>query len=506
MCGENIKYSPTNNIVKPNSSFNLAQSFKRMKNQLQLPFWLITLTTIVSLVGYILIQDGMFMDAMLYTSVAKNLGNGIGTFWFPKFSEYGLAGLYTFHEHPPLTFGIQSLFYKVLGNSMYTERIYTFLACLFTAFLIHETWKLVTKNQLSSNISWLPIFFWIIIPVCFWSYQNNMQENTMGIFTLLAVYFSVKGMLTKEKIIFNTILSGIFIFCASLCKGVPGLFPLGVIGFYWLVFRDFSFGKAFIYTLLLIAVPVAIYSLLMLHPVANESLTTYVQLRLMKRVEAAHTVDSHFWVVGRLFSELLPVIIPVIIFLVIFRIKKISQTHFSNHNKLVILFCLIGASGSLALMLTKVQKGFYFVHSLPFWAIGLSLFIAPGIALLVYKINTKSAGFKAFKVVSALLLVTSLIVVSMQKGKTSRNADILHDVYLFGEIIPSHSTINMSEEMQDSWDLQCYLIRYFNISIDQSNNQREYYIIEKNLDFPRPNTYEKLPLETERYYLYKRID
>jgi hypothetical protein len=56
----------------------------------QLPFWLITIAILIGLPGYTLIQDGMFMDAMLYTSVAHNEAQGIGTFWFPQFSKSNL--------------------------------------------------------------------------------------------------------------------------------------------------------------------------------------------------------------------------------------------------------------------------------------------------------------------------------------------------------------------------------------------------------------------------------
>ena len=52
-----------------------------------LPFWLITLSMFVALILPTLLQDGMFMDGLFYASVSKNLADGIGTFWFPHFSQ-----------------------------------------------------------------------------------------------------------------------------------------------------------------------------------------------------------------------------------------------------------------------------------------------------------------------------------------------------------------------------------------------------------------------------------
>ena len=113
----------------------------------QIPFWSFTAAMFILLIIPILIQDGMFMDGVLYTAVSKNLGNGIGSFWFPVFSELGMAGNSTFHEHPPLVFGIQSIFFKVLGNSMYTERIYSLLTGVFNAGLIIILWKSINLQH-----------------------------------------------------------------------------------------------------------------------------------------------------------------------------------------------------------------------------------------------------------------------------------------------------------------------------------------------------------------------
>lgn len=135
------------------------------------------------------------MDAMLYTSVSHNLSMGLGTFWFPWFSKHNVAGLSTFHEHPPLVFGIQSMFFKVLGDSMYVERFYVFCTIILTIYLINILWKeIFTENDELRLMGWLPVLLWILNPTCFFSYRNVMQENTMGIFTMIAVLFIIKAM------------------------------------------------------------------------------------------------------------------------------------------------------------------------------------------------------------------------------------------------------------------------------------------------------------------------
>ncbi|MBK8151822.1 MAG: hypothetical protein IPK61_01270 [Saprospiraceae bacterium] len=68
---------------------------------------------------------------------------------------------------------------------------------------------------------------------------------------------------------------------------------------------------------------------------------------------------------------------------------------------------------------------------------------------------------------SILLFVSVLVFSGMQKGKISREQDIVSDVYKVGSVVPRFSTITVPLEMYDQYDfiLQGFLVRYFNISI-----------------------------------------
>ncbi len=199
---------------------------------IHLPFRLLTLAVFIALPGYVLIQDGMFMDAVLYTSVAHNQAQGIGSFWFPVFSDLnlGIRGPHTFHEQPPLVFGIVSLFFRLLGNSMYVERFYVFLTTCITAALIRHLWLFIFKaDPKAKRFSWLPVLLWITTPTIFWSASNNVNENTMGIFTLSAVICSFHAFDRKGwPAVALWLCSGALITLATLSKGFPGLFPLGI--------------------------------------------------------------------------------------------------------------------------------------------------------------------------------------------------------------------------------------------------------------------------------------
>jgi 4-amino-4-deoxy-L-arabinose transferase-like glycosyltransferase len=468
------------------------------------PFWLFTLSVLIGLTLPTLIQDGMFMDAMLYTSVSHNLSMGIGTFWFPQFSLLNVAGLSAFHEQPPLVFGIQSLFYKLLGDSMYVERFYTFITMCITALLIIILWKQIFKNQNEfKNTNWLPIFFWITIPVCFWSYSNNMHENTMGIFTITSVLLTYIAFRSTKFQIILLILSGVFVFLATLSKGIPGFFPIATPILYGLITKKISVFKSFFQTIIIMLVPVIIYVILCCFPESKESLSIYFFKRVIHRINEDPTVGNRFYILGRLFMELIPQLILVLVFFYISKIKKIALLS-SEYIRESVFFVSIGLSASTPLMLTLVQKGFYFTPSLPFFAIGLSIFIIPVIAHLVNCINTKSKKYKMFMLLCISLFAGTTTFSLMQKGKVSRNPELLHDVYLIGSIVPKHSIVSIPAEYWNNWDLQCYLSRYFNISLE-TNIINNFCIIDKSTPANTFSNYKKVKINTLQYHLYKRL-
>ena len=69
-----------------------------------------------------LAHRGMFLDGITYASIARNLAEGRGRFWEPFYT----ATIYpAFHEHPPLAFWLQSLWFRALGDHLFVERAYS---------------------------------------------------------------------------------------------------------------------------------------------------------------------------------------------------------------------------------------------------------------------------------------------------------------------------------------------------------------------------------------------
>jgi len=458
-------------------------------------FYLFTFSVVLILVIPVLIRDGMFMDAMLYTSVAKNMANGFGNFWFPQFSHCNMHGLSSFHEQPPLGFGLESLFFTFLGNSMYTERIYTFVMMCLSIGVIIGIWQEISANQNFKEAGWLPVILWISIPVCFWTYSNNMLEVTMTLFILLSAWYFLKYMALQQY--YFLALSGISIFLASLTKGIPGLFTLSMPFLHWLCLKKTPAKKMIADTLILLSVPLMLYFILFLIPVSRESLSIYLFKRAFQRISDVPTVDSRFYILYRLLLELMIPIVITITGVFILRIRKERL----RQNAMPIFFIFLGLAGSLPLLLTKVQKGFYFVPSLPFFAIGFALILAPN---LQNAIDRSPVAFKKIFTFFSILLFFLGVVLSVNSiGKTSRDANLLYDVKLIGEKIPEKEIMTIARNNWNDWSLQCYLIRYHNISVD-TNEKYRYLIVRKENDDNNHPGYKKIIIDTRLYNLYEK--
>lgn len=471
-------------------------------------FWFIAISVVFILTLPTLIQDGMFMDGELYTAVSHNLANGIGTFWFPSFSYHNLAGIKnSFHEQPPLVFGIQAFFFKAFGDSMYVERLYVLITIILNIYLIKLLWETIFKeDQKLHSLSWLAVIFWIGIPVCFWSYSYNMHENTVSVFTLSAVLFLFKGIQSQQvsNRYLNIIIASVFVFLASFSKGLPGLFPIAVPFILGLFKYKLKLKDTIIYTFLIILIVFGIYGLLLLNSNAKESLSIYFFERLIKRVNEVPTTDYHLDTLWRLCQEIL---LDIGLIILIKRAARKFELASKTILKEVYILFFIGLAGVLPLMLTLVQKGFYMVPALPFIGMSLAVLVANDVSFLVNDKLAPSKGINFIKTLAIALISIAVILPLTKIGKISRDKITVHDVHVLGKQIPNRSVINCSEDMMQDWPLQTYLSRYYFISLD-NNKKRKYLICSKSVFDKEPlkyaAQYEKLKSDMELYYVLKR--
>ena len=445
----------------------------------------------------------MFMDAMLYTSVAHNMSHGIGSFWSPYFDAYNIANLHSFHEQPPLVFWIQSLFFRVLGDSRYVERFYVLCTMLLSLLLIVSIWfQSVNDKAQARSYAWLPVLLWITIPVCFWSYSNNMHENTMGIFILCSVLMSYKAMQSDRVNYVSFFIAGFFICLAVLSKGFPGFFPMVVPLLHWFIIRKQSLRVSLLATLCIATTVVVVGIALYIYPDAHESLSIYLFKRALQRINEVPSVSNRFFILGRLFSELIPLLSLTV--LIAFITKRYQLQWSLLKNKQALFFLALGLCGSLPLMLTMVQNGFYFVPSLPYFGIGFALLFVPVLSIGIKKIPV--AWLNGIQLLACLLLVFSLVFTGLQRNKYSRDQSLLDEVAQLGSIIPPHTRINCTPALYQDWSLNCYLVRMHFISLNNiayEPKERTYLLTEINSGIPDSLQYNEIKLHSDRIRLFR---
>jgi hypothetical protein len=453
-----------------------------MKNRAFI-LYLLPLIPFFFLSGPDLLQRSMYNDGLWYAVLSRNLATGEGSFWYPHLTATIFS---VFHEHPPLVFGLQSLFFSLFGEHLIVERLYalTILGC--SAWLMVLIWRFVFVQDAALRKLWfIPLLLWMLNEVVYLYYPANILEGTMGLFSLMAVFLMLK---VSEQPLNGTTalwisLAGISLVAASLSKGFVGLFPLAFWGIHWLVFRKYSFGQMLLRSLiLLLAFALSLVVLLSFDP-AYDSLSKYFDSQVVASISGQrtnyHYRENRLHIVGRLFQVLSPSIALTGLILLAGR-QLIRERLTGPMRQWVLLFLLIGLSASLPLAISPKQAFYYLLPACPYFPLSLGIMIAPIVQKWadLLKVERSKANFVSLMIGG--LLIVSLVFAFSRLGKvTGRDRNVMHDVQEIGAVVPP-GTIIGSRAYTAS--LVGYLYRLHRISIDTTSerlDQYQFLILEK---------------------------
>lgn len=446
-----------------------------------------------------LFSEGMFMDGLIYAGVSRNLAFGLGDFWNLHFSQTFAT---EFRGHPPLVFYLQSLFFKIFGDYLWVERLYSLTTGLATIFLIFLVWKKFSPSE-TKHFSWLPVLLWLTIPLVAWSYPNNILENTMLIFILLSI-LSQKIGIDKNNFAYF-ILAGFFTFAALFSKGFPSLFVWVFVPLHWLIFRKTKIWQVIFYTFLTITFTVLpLLLVLIVSEKAQIALQEYMDIQILKNISGETISKPSFKIVGRLFSEIaVSLIISGLLF--IFSLKKIGKKPSIQNIKYFLFFVIIGLSASLPLVIATKQRGFYLTTSFPFFALGFAFLIIPIIKYLSEKINLKQRTYKFVKISLIGLFFVSIISHAFFWGKPARDKNKVSDVKKICAVVPENSIVSVSVENFRDWSLQAYFVRYANISLCHNKDKEyKYVIVSKKTPKRDTSNYQNTKLQLNNYFLFEK--
>lgn len=462
-------------------------------------FLLTLLTTLPKATAHGLGGDGQF-----YAVLARNLSEGIGNFWVPSFSETLLSG---FYEHPPLAIGIQSLFFRIFGDSYLVEKFYS-LGTLFIVqlFMVLIWFRLFKNNERLKALFWLPLLFLILVPTVTHSIGNNVLENTMGVFTIIAMYSLLRS-IDNDINYYWTFFAALMLVFAILAKGPAGSFLLVFYPLYFLTTKSINRKTAIKSTVFHVFSFSLIFGLLLLNDAARDSLTHYFNGQLMGAIKNGRGMakDSHFYIVGELLKDLLPLFI-ILVLMYAFKRKNIKFNYDAQVLKIALLFLVLGLSASIPSMISLKQNVTYIVTCYPYFAIGF--------AILVMMMSDNSKGKKqgvsnSAKVLSIMSIVAifSVLVFSFSANeRVLKQKNYYYDAKIISKYLTAQTVIGLCSKPMFPWDIHSFFARYYRVSLDYNAPYKHKYFIGSTACAPEPsNSYKLINTKFKYLKLFERI-
>jgi hypothetical protein len=468
------------------------------------PFILITLGVFIILFFSKVFQHGLFFDGLIYAAVAQNLSLGNGTFWVPQFSQTIFP---EFFEHPPLVFGIEGSMMRLFQEAFFTEKLFSFLMAASTVVFVGLIWKKIMPEKKLQQLYWLPILFWVITPKNSWSFTNNLLENAVCMFSIASVYCVLVALQKTgvKRTLFILIASGL-VSAGFLSKGFPALFPLGFFFVYWLFFRKTYTLQLFLKdtVLLFLGIGVILGGIYYFSSAAQHNFLTYLDQQVLGSITGKNRVGSRIVLMKNLFNELIPILILVSIVFLIFR-RRLGELFKQQavQNKWALFFVCIGLSASVPLMVSLKISSFYLIPTLPYFDLALALLISSFVAIVVERNSAAKSARLSTLILGVLTVLVGVGLTVKNVNTVGRNSDILHDMAQIKPFVGEEAIFSIHSSYKADWTTIAYFQRYLRVSFDRSDELQEFHLIPKGEQVPE--NYERIPLDTEKYSLVKRM-
>ncbi len=432
------------------------------KIKLLKPYVIIYLFLILIATPFIL-GRGIFFDGLTYSSIARNMAEGSGSFLKPHYTKT----LYNnFYESMPLQFIIQSYFFKIFGDKRWVEQLYglliTFFTILFFILFLQELEKAVlpesTVKERKFRLLWAT-FLLLSVPAFTHATMNNLLENTVTFFVVLGSYSTIKSFNVKSYQLW-AFLSGLFIFCAMFSKSVMGLFPLIIYPAAGLILNMKGWFKRWLYQILGFAI--FLFSI-MLIPAGKHYILIHLKKQVLASIEGTREVSKNRFI---LIPEWLQEIsIPLVIAIILSRIKKWKL------GKLPLFLLVIGFLGFLPLMISQKVMRRYIVPSLPFFAAAIAY-----ISCSTKELLGKKPFLFLYKISIPVLILGIIILAIFSSGKIRKNTKQWNEVMpVWNKLQPYKKRIVVDPYgFKPSWEDIAFYQRYFKWSFGKGD-----YILER---------------------------
>lgn len=432
--------------------------------------WALVGALIVALIIPWLFQRGMFWDGVIFATIARNMTVGVGDAWHPVVTRTFMAH---FHEHPPLAFWLQVILFQVLGDQLWVERLYGLLTAAATLPILIATWRwLLRDNPQSASAGWLGLALWA--PWGAWSYRHNMLENTMGIFTALAVYASLRALDSARRFAPWSVLAGLSILAALLSKGPVGLFPAvkPLVG--WLTLRRATVRRALVVELGLLIALGAGCAAASASQASRDYLLGYWQEQFLASLSGEREKAwTHFNILLWLLGELrMPVGVAACLILLSRRLsgRWLRDVGLAGPK----WFCIVTAmSASLPISLSPKQAGHYATPSWPFYTFAVALWCLPAVLDLLHRASwlADPRPQRVLRTLAAATVVAAAVVSAARYGRCGRDREVIAAADQVAASIAADAILTVEPTSwnrlspQDRLKFHVYLYRYHRVSV-----------------------------------------
>lgn len=425
-----------------------------------------------------LVKKSQFVDSLIYSGIAKDFAKGKSSFW----NYYDVSYAQSASGHPPFAMYLQSFFFKIFNSEILPHALFTMFNLSLNILGIFLIWSMLFPQK--KDKVFVPIFLWFLTPLIFWSFSNNILENTLSYLILFSTYFCIRSV--KQNNFYFTILGALFSILAVLTKGPVGLFPLIVLPLYWVIYKN---KKAFYYSISFTIASISTFFLILLHDDAYIFFKDYIEIQLFPSLngDLENNKWTHFYITQKLLVEL----IPLFIVFLIFYFKK--QIDFKQKKEFLFLL-LLGIFCSLPLSISPKAHGFYLVPSIAFFALAFSsLFNFNSL-----KLNTFLSKSYVLAIVF-MIFSASLFVTFLNYGKIDKNKEKIEFTSEVRKLIPSEiKQVYLAPNLELDFYLRAFFTRYNDIRTE-TDKSLNYHVISSQ-DINSSNT---VLVKTQNFALVK---
>lgn len=420
----------------------MKQGFKR------LGWWLVASLAALLFLPQ-LMHPGLYVDGLLYAAISRNLAEGLGSMWSPYFAEVLFPA---FYEHPPLAFWLQSLSYLILGDHWWVDKLYAIVLLAGCLLLIGR----IAYRGL--GVHWIPAVGFLLLPLVWWSFGNNMLENTVSFFVLLSVWSQYQW--TRKQNKYWLVLAGLALLAGFLAKGPVALFPLVWLPLdrFFLARKEMRSGwQGLIWVGLVFLTG---FLLLMMYTPSREGILQYLDQQVWSSLSGMRNDGSRLETAGRLFENLIPLLLLYV--LGIWLNRSPEQKDNLRYSLRWVLFALCG---TLPIFISSKINIHYFIPALPFYALALApLFRNSMFEYLQDTFHLRRFRYSGWFLV-VIIWIFTLILTLNQTGKPKRDITTLSDLELIAEEAGKGSTIGLTSELHNIWSLHANAQRFHHISL-----------------------------------------